>query len=124
MQMLANRSEEGELDGLGWLDADVVEFKHIAESGEISLPQMGWNTVRVQKENPLFVNLPEGAEFYFLHSYYFSPTDRNDALGISHYGSDFVSAVNSRNIYGTQFHPEKSHSWGVQLLKNFAELDS
>ena len=124
MQMLANRSEEGELDGLGWLDADVVKFKEVEDSVGVSLPQMGWNAVSVQRESPLFASLSEDAEFYFLHSYYFSPKNRNDVLSLSHYGNDFVSAVNSRNIYGTQFHPEKSHSWGVQLLKNFAELES
>jgi len=124
MQMLANQSEEGELDGLGWLDADVIKFKQVDGLAGVSLPQMGWNTLSVQRESLLFANLPDEAEFYFLHSYYFSPKDRNDALSISHYGNEFVSAVNSRNIYGTQFHPEKSHSWGVQLLKNFAKLES
>jgi len=123
MQMLANGSEEGKLDGLGWLDADVVKFKKVDGSAGVSLPQMGWNSISIQRESPLFVDLAEGAEFYFLHSYYFLSKDSGDALSISHYGNDFVSAVNSRNIYGTQFHPEKSHSWGIQLLKNFAELD-
>lgn len=123
MQMLANRSEEGQLDGLGWLDADVIKFKEVKGSVGVSLPQMGWNTMSVQRESPLFTNLAEDAEFYFLHSYYFLPKDRKDALSTSHYGSDFVSVVNFRNIFGTQFHPEKSHSWGVQLLKNFAELE-
>lgn len=122
MQMLAKSSDEGRLPGLGWVNAAVRKFDSAQSSEPGRLPHMGWNAVISQKENPLLLNLEKNARFYFLHSYYFNCTDGEDSIAISHYGSDFASIINHRNIYGVQFHPEKSHHFGVQLLKNFAEI--
>lgn len=122
MQMLAKSSDEGQLPGLGWVNADVRKFDFSQSLEPGRLPHMGWNDVISQKENPLLLNLEKNARFYFLHSYYFNCMDREDNLAISHYGFDFTSIINHRNIYGVQFHPEKSHNFGVQLLKNFAEI--
>jgi glutamine amidotransferase len=83
---------------------------------------MGWNDVTTVKDNHLFKGLGEGSLFYFLHSYYVHCNRPEDVLATTTYGGEFVSAVNRQNIYGVQFHPEKSHRYGIQLLKNFSEL--
>ena len=85
---------------------------------------MGWNNINILQNNPLFNNLEFDALFYFLHSYYFECHDKKDILARSQYGNDFSCAINRRNIYGVQFHPEKSHSYGVTLLNNFANLNN
>jgi glutamine amidotransferase len=122
MQILARSSEEGKLPGLGWLDADVKAFKSRAATRDMALPHMGWNDVRPASPNKLFDELESDARFYFLHSYYFDCDRQQDVLAICNYGADFGCAVHSSNIYGVQFHPEKSHRFGTRLLKNFAEL--
>lgn len=120
MQMLARSSEEGTLPGLRWIDADVKKFDFSESRQTAWVPHMGWNDVRALKPNGLFHELGVGARFYFLHSYYMR-CKAEYALAVTDYGGEFACAVNSGNIYGVQFHPEKSHQWGVQLLKNFAE---
>ena len=122
MQMLAKSSEEGVLAGLGWIDGAVKRFDASVLKSKTRLPHMGWNTIRPDNDNPLLLNLSNESRFYFLHSYYFQCNNPHDAIATTEYGIQFASAVNSRNIYGVQFHPEKSHQWGIQLLKNFAEL--
>lgn len=122
MQMLARSSEEGELPGLGWIDGRVRGFASWEDAADLPLPHMGWNDVRPTAVNPLFDGLESDARFYFLHSYFFECAKAEDALAVAPYGGEFNCAVNSRNIYGVQFHPEKSHHFGTQLLKNFAEL--
>jgi len=122
MQMLAHSSEEGELPGLGWIDGRVRGFASWEGAGNLPLPHMGWNDVLPTVGNPLFDRLESDARFYFLHSFFFECARPDDNLAMSRYASEFSSAVNSRNIYGVQFHPEKSHHFGTQLLKNFAEL--
>jgi glutamine amidotransferase len=122
MQMMAKRSEEGSLDGLGWIDADVRKFDVNSLSRRVCLPHMGWNDVEPRCERSLFRDIGATGRFYFLHSYYFAPKNQDAILAVTHYGEAFASSVNSNNIYGVQFHPEKSHQWGIQLLKNFAEL--
>jgi len=122
MQILARTSEEGKLPGLGWLDADVKAFKSRDATKDMALPHMGWNDVRPVSPNKLFEELETNARFYFLHSYYFSCDRQENVLAICNYGGDFSCAVHSSNIYGVQFHPEKSHSFGNRLLRNFAEL--
>lgn len=122
MQMLARSSEEGELPGLGWIDADVRSFRSHEGTKSMSVPHMGWNDVRPLSPNPLFAELQTDARFYFLHSYFMSCDRREDVLAICNYGSDFACAVQSSNIYGVQFHPEKSHRFGDRLLRNFAGL--
>lgn len=118
MQMLAASSEEGKLPGLGWIGGTVRKF----HGESLSLPHMGWNDVKPGNSGGLFAGMEKDARFYFLHSYYFECHDSADALAIADYGGNFSCAVKHGDIYGVQFHPEKSHHWGVQLLKNFAEL--
>lgn len=122
MQMMAKRSDEGSLEGLGWIDAEVNKFDHKAPSRHPYLPHMGWNDVEPCSQDSLFRDIGVTGRFYFLHSYYFAPKDPSTILALTDYGIDFASSVHAGNIYGVQFHPEKSHQWGIQLLKNFAEL--
>ncbi len=121
MQLMARRSEEGVLAGLGWIDAEVKKFDETSFTQKTHLPHMGWNDVRPRKTECLFRGLETGPRFYFLHSYYFQPRQADDVLAETDYCGTFASAVRFGNVYGVQFHPEKSHHWGVQLLKNFAE---
>ena len=122
MQMMAGKSDEGQLEGLGWIDADVVKFDDAQRSAKMPLPHMGWNDVYPTKPNPLFTGLEEDARFYFLHSYYFKCHRPEDSIAEADYGIRFSCSVNKENVYGVQCHPEKSHHFGLQLLKNFAEL--
>lgn len=122
MQMMARSSDEGRSAGLGWFDAKVKRFDESCIQSRIHLPHMGWNDVHPHAAIDLFQDLGEGARFYFLHSYYFEPNDPADVLAEADYGKRFVCAVRRGNIYGVQCHPEKSHQWGIQLLKNFAGL--
>lgn len=122
MQMLARSSEEGILPGLGWIDAEVKKFDFSGSEHTAYVPHMGWNDVKVEKFNGLFRELDNDGRFYFLHSYYVVCNHNDNISAVTDYGGDFVSAVNSGNIFGVQFHPEKSHQWGIQLLKNFANL--
>ena len=122
MQMIARRSDEGSLEGLGWIDAEVRKFDAAAPSQRAHLPHMGWNDVEPRCPGCLFKDIGATGRFYFLHSYYFAPKEQSTILGVTDYGGSFASCVHSGNIYGVQFHPEKSHQWGIQLLKNFAEM--
>jgi len=121
MQMMARRSDEGELPGLGWIDAEVRRFSANSSGHELPQPHMGWNDATPTSTDDLFRGM-SAPRFYFLHSYYFVPAHSQDTLATTNYGISFVSAVRAGNVYGTQFHPEKSHDWGVQLLRNFAEI--
>lgn len=122
MQLLAKRSdEEGSLPGLGWIDAEVIRFDDAQFRQKTHLPHMGWNEARVPvREDPLFAGFQSGASFYFLHSYYVRCHNAADVLAETEYGGRFTCAVRRRNIWGVQFHPEKSHAAGVRLLENFA----
>lgn len=122
MQMMANSSDEGILPGLKWIDATVEKFDESTIHHATKLPHMGWNDVVPVKENPLFRDLENDALFYFLHSYFFLCNDEVNNLATSDYGIKFTSSVNYKNIYGIQFHPEKSHQYGETLLKNFANI--
>jgi len=122
MQMMARRSEEGHLAGLGWIDADVKKFDESTFSQKTHLPHMGWNDVTPLSGSGLFRDMETSPRFYFLHSYYFLPQHPDEVLSMTDYNGPFASAVHSGNVFGVQFHPEKSHQWGIQLLKNFAEL--
>jgi glutamine amidotransferase len=122
MQILAKFSDEGVLPGLGWIDATVKRLDASVLKSKTQLPHMGWNTITPNNGNPLLMNISNDSRFYFLHSYYFHCNNPNDTIAVTEYGNPFTSAVNSKNIYGVQFHPEKSHQWGIQLLKNFANL--
>lgn len=122
MQLLADGSDEGQLPGLGWVPGRVRSFAGNAASAELPHPHMGWNDVRPTTASPLLKNLEQDARFYFLHSYYFETAEGGQSLASARYGMDFSCVVNSGNVYGVQCHPEKSHHWGAQLLKNFAEI--
>jgi glutamine amidotransferase len=122
MQILARSSEEGRLSGLGWIDGRVRRFDENTLQQPPRLPHMGWNDVVPKDNAKLFGGLEQDSRFYFLHSYYFDCASNDNVLATSEYGIAFGSAVHSSNIYGVQFHPEKSHDYGTRLLKNFAEL--
>lgn len=121
MQIMAKSSEEGDLSGLGWIDADVKRFDEELFTQRTHLPHMGWNDIEVAKNCCLFEGIDRPL-FYFLHSYYLNPLKRQNVVGYSNYGSKFVCAIAEGNIFATQFHPEKSHSSGIKLLKNFSEM--
>ena len=121
MQMMARSSEEGRLPGLGWVDATVAKFDTRLLASKTHLPHMGWNDVRPVRKDTLFSGL-DAPRYYFLHSYFMKTDREENVLATSNYGVTFTSAVQAGNVYGTQFHPEKSHQWGVSLLKNFAEF--
>ncbi len=120
MQLFGRGSEEGVLPGLGWVDIDFVRFQ-FDKSSNLKVPHMGWNYVSIKKESHLFADMPEKSRFYFVHSYYAVPLKPSDILTETVYGDNFVSGFEHRNIYGVQFHPEKSHRFGMQLLQNFVE---
>jgi glutamine amidotransferase len=122
MQMLGHSSEEGRLPGLGWLHGEVKRFNFSTSNNSIRLPHMGWNSIRPLKSNGLFQGLNLDARFYFLHSYYFHSQKTEDIIAVTDYDGEFACAVNSGNIFGVQFHPEKSHQWGIRLLENFANI--
>jgi imidazole glycerol-phosphate synthase subunit HisH len=117
MQMMADRSDEGTEPGLGWIKGDVRAFS--LPEKRLPLPHMGWNDVVPANTECLFEGIV-APKYYFLHSYCIVPANDDDALATADYGNPFVSAVRHSNIFGTQFHPEKSHGWGIDLLRNFA----
>lgn len=122
MQMMGNRSEEGKLAGLKWIDAEILKFDENLIQQRTKLPHMGWNDMTPIKNHPLFSRLENGAIFYFLHSFYFKCNNPTESIAYSDYGISFSSVVNRENIFGIQFHPEKSHQNGEKLLHNFAKL--
>jgi glutamine amidotransferase len=120
MQLFTGFSEEGDAKGLGWLDAETVKFtlndiKH-------KVPHMGWNSIEQKKESPLLKDIPDNKQYYFVHSYHVKCHSIDDVLTTSHYGYEFVSSVQRENIFGTQFHPEKSHEYGEQIIRNFLNM--
>jgi glutamine amidotransferase len=122
MQILMKSSEEGAAQGLGWIEGDVAKFRPSPEVPDLQVPHMGWNEAIPRASTGLFAGLDHTSLFYFLHSYHVRVAADRDVLAESDYGARFVCAVGRGNIYGVQFHPEKSHHAGVQLLKNFAAL--
>lgn len=122
MQMLGLRSEEGKSDGLGYLPFEIKAFS-TAANPSLKVPHMGWETVTIeQKANPLAKGLLQDARFYFVHSYYAVCEDDEDVLMTCEYGQPFAAAVHRGKLWGVQFHPEKSHRYGMQLMRNFAEV--
>jgi glutamine amidotransferase len=122
MQMMGNYSEEGNREGLKWIDSEILRFDEKLINHRVKLPHMGWNDVTPINNHRLFYKLEQEAIFYFLHSYYIKCNNREESIAFSNYGLTFSAAVNKNNIYGVQFHPEKSHIYGEQLLLNFAKL--
>ena len=115
--LMDNSEEDGSHEGLGWIQGKVRRFRH-----ELKIPQIGWNSVTQQKNNILFKDVSDEMYFYFVHSYYLEPVNSDQVLGITNYGYDFASVVCKNNLWGVQFHPEKSQKPGLQLLKNFCKL--
>lgn len=122
MQILADSSEEGVLPGLGWIAGRVRKIDTSLLPGPLRLPHMGWNSVAPRKGARLFDGVDEGRGFYFLHSYYFEASREEDVAATVSYGSEIPCAVAHGNVFGMQFHPEKSHANGVAVFRNFAEL--
>ena len=116
MQIMASQSEEGVLSGLNWIEGKILKLDK-----DIILPHMGWNNVKLSNKSDLFNNI-ENFEFYFLHSYYYKTEDDKHILSMSKYGNSFTSAIYKGNIFGTQFHPEKSHKNGIKILENFVKI--
>ncbi|WP_413999309.1 imidazole glycerol phosphate synthase subunit HisH [Flavobacterium sp. W1B] len=122
MQILAESSEEGSLNGLGYIKGKVKKIDASLLNQKPRLPHLGWNSIEINHPSQLLKNIDPEFGFYFLHTYYFECTDNNDVLTTTTYGKPFASAVNHENVYGIQFHPEKSHQNGINLLHNFAKL--
>ena len=126
MQLLTEGSEEGQQTGLGWIPAKTLSFKKKFETmnghGKLRVPHMGWNTVQVNHSSDLTFNFFDRNRFYFVHSYYVKCDDDKDSMLKTNYGFEFDSAIHRDNIYGAQFHPEKSHKFGMRLLDNFNRL--
>lgn len=123
MQMLARGSDEGELPGLNWVPGRVRALASQPKSANLPLPHMGWNELQPRAHSKLFSKgFEETPQLYFLHSYFFDADDKQDVAATASYGIDFDAAVSRGHVHGIQCHPEKSHHWGEQLLKNFVEL--
>ncbi len=121
MQIMANSSEEGKESGLGWIPGSVQRFREEWFQTHTHLPHMGWNNLELIGSPSIIADLSD-PKFYFLHSYYFRPDDENHVIARTYYGVKFPSAIRRKNIWATQFHPEKSHEWGIELLRNFAKI--
>jgi len=121
VQLFAKHSEEGNCEGLGWIDAEVIRF-NVSDKIKYKVPHMGWNDVEIVNSNELDKNLSKLGQFYFVHSYHLKCNNPEDIWMKTEYDYEFVSAIKRGNIIGTQFHPEKSHDIGMELLKNFAEF--
>jgi glutamine amidotransferase len=121
MQLMCKGSEEGVLPGLGWFDADVRRFR-IPEGSPYKIPHMGWNALSIKKDNPLIGQKEEEQRFYFVHSYHVVCNNTEDVLASAVHGYEFTASISRDNIYATQFHPEKSHRFGMELLKNFIAI--
>tara|TARA_B100002019_G_scaffold293340_1_gene320237 strand:- start:8763 stop:9371 length:609 start_codon:yes stop_codon:yes gene_type:complete len=115
MQIMASESEEGIMPGLNWIEGKVLKLKNDI------LPHMGWNDIKPLVKSNLFNEIID-PKFYFLHSFYYQTTDEKHILSVTKYGNNFTSVINKENIFGTQFHPEKSHQYGVKILKNFINI--
>lgn len=122
MQLMTKRSEEGNVLGLGWFDAETIKFKF--PDKKLKIPHMGWNYVKPQGENQSLLdnNTTEQQRFYFVHSYLVKCADEQDIMATTEYGGQFTCAINRAHIYGVQFHPEKSHKFGMGLLRKFIDI--
>lgn len=120
-QLMCQSSEEGKMNGLSWIEAKVVKFPSQTADRKLPVPHIGWDRVNAYKQSPLFSELPSDARFYFVHSFHINCLHENEILAQNFYGVPYESAFEKDNIIGVQFHPEKSHKFGKQLLKNFIE---
>ena len=124
MQLFTKHSQEGNVEGLGWIDAETVKFNFEPKSVDykLKIPHMGWNSTQQKKESKLLKGIAENTLYYFVHSYHVVCNNEKDILLSTDYSYTFTSGVQNENIFGTQFHPEKSHEEGMQLLKNFIQI--
>jgi imidazole glycerol-phosphate synthase subunit HisH len=123
MQLFTEMSEEGHLKGLGWIKAKTIRFNHSdCTDKRYRIPHIGWNNLQINKENKLLEGITEDSFFYFVHSYHVVCENENDILTNTKYAYSFTSAVHNDNIWGTQFHPEKSHQDGLRILNNFINI--
>ena len=118
-QILGYKSEEGQEKGLGLIDMDIVKFDDAKLPDSYKIPHMGWTDIYIKQNSPLFKDMYEEPRFYFVHTYHFKVKKKEEVLTTSNYGYEFVSSVQRNNIYGVQFHPEKSHKFGIKFLENF-----
>lgn len=121
MQLMTKFSEEGNVNGFGWIEATVVRF-HVQDTLKFKIPHMGWNQIEIRKESSLMKGLTDQTEFYFVHSYHVKTDDKTIVLNETNYETNFVSAFEKENVFGVQYHPEKSHDSGKLLLNNFLEI--
>lgn len=121
MELMAKESEEGNIEGLGWLDAEVIKF-NISDKIKYKIPHIGWNQIHIKKNGVLMNNISDLSEFYFVHSYHLIINNQSDIINETQYEYFYPSAIEKDNIFGVQYHPEKSHEAGAQLLKNFIGL--
>jgi glutamine amidotransferase len=123
MQLLTNSSEEGTVGGLGWINAKTMSFKNRIDK-RLKIPHMGWNIVNKSKKSSLTHSFDESDEtrFYFVHSYFVKVEEEKNSILKTEYGIEFDSAIEQDNIFGAQFHPEKSHKFGMKLFENFARI--
>ncbi|MBI5403565.1 MAG: imidazole glycerol phosphate synthase subunit HisH [Ignavibacteriae bacterium] len=121
MQLLSSRSEEGTQEGLNWISGETIKFRFKENNNNLKIPHMGWNYVKKIRESELLENMYSESRFYFVHSYHVVCENEEDVILKTLYGIEFTSALQRNNIFGVQFHPEKSHKYGLQLLKNFIE---
>ncbi len=122
MQLLGKNSDEGKEEGLSLVDMNFHKFEFPDTEISMRVPHVGWNQINVTRLNKIIQKRDEGQRFYFTHSYYGKCIDTNDIIATTNYGLNFVSAINRQNVYGVQFHPEKSHRFGMELIENFIQL--
>ena len=122
LQLFTRGSEEGSAPGLGWFAADTVRFNLDKGNEHLKIPHMGWSDVKIQQEAPLFQSMPPEPRYYFVHAYHIKEDNKADVMVEADYGYTFTAGLQKDNIFGVQFHPEKSHKFGMQLLTNFANL--
>ena len=121
MQIMTQKSEEGRTEGLGWFDAKVIKFS-VSDKLKYKVPHIGWNSISIKKKSLLMKDISDEAQFYFLHSYHLEFINQSNLLNETYYDYVFPSAIEKNNIFGVQYHPEKSHDDGKKLLENFIKL--
>jgi len=121
MQLFSQNSEEGKLPGLGYIDVITKKF-YFSDTVSLNIPHMGWNTIRIKNVSPLLKGIEDNSRFYFVHSYHLSIDSGDIVIASTVYGYDFPSIIQHDNIFGVQFHPEKSHKQGIQLIRNFVKM--
>jgi len=122
LQLFAKNSEEGSENGLGWFDVKSERFKSLNTESIYKIPHMGWSDVQIKQNSKLFTDMHPNPRYYFVHSYHLVSSKPEDVIVTCKYGYEFAAALENNNIVGVQFHPEKSHKYGMKLLKNFIEL--